>query len=771
MLSEWKAETPTEPAMTSAADGTGGGAGRDTRAESSMKIVELKRNKKKCRKKAGKLRPLVEVSKRGFSPAKGAVKPTRADAKPAQGGANPVQGGASPAQGGASPVQGGASPAQRGANPVQGGASPAQRRANPSQGGTNPAMGRINFAQGGANPTLREANPTLNEANPTQGGTNPAIGRINPAQGGANASRGEGIPARVESFLGQERVNPGGMNKSNKKKAKKKVGKLRPLVEVPKRGVGPAKGGTIPANPIQGGTNPAIGRINPAQGGANPSQGGANPAQRGDNPTLREANPTQGGTNPAIGRINPAQGGANPVQRGDNPTLREANPAIGRINPAQGGANASRGEGIPAKVESFLGQERVSPGGMNKSNKKKAKKKVGKVRPLVEVPKRGVGSAKGGTVPTQEGAKPAPEEAIPTQGGTKPAQGGDFHTNTGVSPAKVEAKPADGEAIFTKGAAKPIHGVAIPTEVETKPVPRGAIPTEVGTKPVPRGAIPTQGGTKPVPRGAVPTQGGTKPVPRGAVPTDVGTKLDKTANVGEKKGNKHSVAKVREKSPLLKRKMVKIPKDRMNLEGNLLEEYLSRVEMRNRRTLYVKVPSSVVVNNIEDLKPLFESAVSTRFPQRRVYGYCYIEYDSQEMAEKMKPVLAEKKILGESYQVDFVGEKSKNYIPPKVLSVYSTELYVDGLPPGTTYEDLRSTFSTAQIIQTRKYLKKGNAYIKYKRKEEAEKVFREQGGLRVKGQEVMVLYVKAYPDGQSADPEAKRRKVDDTAKNKQDLED
>lgn len=62
----------------------------------------------------------------------------------------------------------------------------------------------------------------------------------------------------------------------------------------------------------------------------------------------------------------------------------------------------------------------------------------------------------------------------------------------------------------------------------------------------------------------------------------------------------------------------------MTLEGDLLEEYLKRVEKRNKRTLYVKVPSPVDMNNATILNPLFDDAASTRFPQHKTYVFFVI---------------------------------------------------------------------------------------------------------------------------------------------------
>ncbi|XP_037785262.1 zonadhesin-like [Penaeus monodon] len=614
--------------MTSAVEGKGGG--RDMKSESGMKIGQVKHIKKKCRKKAGKLRPLVQASKR-CSPVKGELKPT-------------------------------------------------------SEGSftKEPAIS----AQGGSIPAQREVASIQKGASLKDEGATPALGGAKPVQGGG--------------ILGHGGPIPGGEIKRNKKKCKKKAGKLRPLVQLPKHKLSPVKGG-----------------IKPASEGAFTKELGI---------STQEATPfVQEGAIPVQRDVAPAQGGA----------IHDNGGAIFAL----GVANLSQGGVIGAKSEAVLGQGGPIPGGI-KRNKKKCKKKVGKVRPLVEVSRRGYGPTESGAIPAQGGAIPAQGGAIPAQGGAIPAQGGTI--------------PTQGRTIATEKRAIPALGGVIPTQ-------RGAIPAQEGAISAKVIAMPTHGE-------AISASVAAKSVQGGAIPSKVGFKPEKKSSVTQK-GKRDSVTQVSGKNLSLKRKKLKNSKDQMTLEGDLLEEYLRRVEKRNERTLYVKVPSPVDINNTKILSPLFDDAASTRFPQHKMYGYCYIEYESQEKAEKMKPILEEIEILGRRCEVDFVGVKSKNYIPPKVLCVYPKELFLDGLPPDTTYEDLRSAFNTAQIIQTKKFLKKGNAYIKYKRKEEAEKVFREQGGLRINGREVMVLYVKACPSEQSTDPEAKRRKGDDTAKRKQDLKD
>ncbi|XP_063608284.1 SUMO-interacting motif-containing protein 1-like [Penaeus indicus] len=677
--------------MTSAVEGKGKG-GRDTKGESGMKIGQVKHNKKKGKKKAGKPRPLVQTSKKGFSPVKGEVKPT-------------------------------------------------------SEGASTKEIAIS--AQGGSIPIQREVTPV-------QKGATPALGGANPAQG---------------AILGQGGPLPGGEIKRNKKKCKKKAGKLRPLVQVPKHKFSPVKGGIKPtsegaftkeldisaqgATPfVQGGAIPVQRDVASALGGAILDHGGAIS-------TLGEANLALEGAIQAKGEAVLGQREAVPAQKRDILNQEGATPAPGGANPAQGGA-------IGAKSEAILGQGGSIPGGEIKRNKKKCKKKVGKVRPLVEVSRRGYDPTQSGAVPAQGGAIPTQGGAIDAQKGTIPSQGEAIVTQKVAIPAKEGVIPAQGGAI-------PVQGGVIPTQGRVIPTQGGVISTQGGAKTKQGGDIPAQSGAISAKVIAKPAQGETisasfaaNSVQGGAIPSKVGIKPKKKANVPQK-GKRDSVTKGKNLSP--KRKMLKTSKDHMTLEGDLLEEYLRRVEKRNQRTLYVKVPSAVDINDAKILKPLFNDAASMRFPRHKMYGYCYIEYESQKKAEKMKPILEEIEILGRRCEVDFVGAKSKNYIPPKVICVYPKELFLDGLPSGTTYEDLRSTFCTAQIIQTKKFLKKGNAYIMYKRKEEAEKVFREQGGLRVNGREVMVLYVKASPSEQSTDPEAKRRKVDDTAKRKQDLKD
>ncbi|XP_027230666.2 zonadhesin [Penaeus vannamei] len=698
--------------MTSTSEGNGKGGERDIKGESGMKISLVKPKKKKCKKKAGKLRPLVQVPKNRFSPVKGGIKPTSEGAF-------------------------------------------TKELAISSQGATR-------LVQGGAIPVQREVAPAQKGAI----FNNERDILANSAQGGA-------IGVKCEASISQGGPIQGNEIKRNKKKCKKKAGKLRPLVQVPKNRISPIKGGIKPTSggafvkelvcSAHGGAIPGQREVTPVLGGAILDHGGAIPAQRKANLAQSEVTPAQGGPIPVQREVVAAQKGLILNHEG-------AMTALGGTNPAQGGA-------IGAKSEATLVQGGPVPGGMIKRNKKKCKKKVGKVRPLVDLSRKGYGPtqseaipAQGGAIDTQKGAILAQGGVIDTQKGAILAQGGAIDTQKGAILAQRGATSVQGAAIATQEGAIPAQGGDIPTQGGDT-TQKGAILVKGGVLPIQGEAIPAKVIAKPTQEDAISASVAAKSAQGGVIPSKGGIKHEKKANLKQKKGKRDSVNKVMGKNLSLKRKMLKIPRDHMTLEGDLLEEYLKRVEKRNQRTLYVKVPSQVDMNNATILNPLFDDAASTRFPQHKTYGYCYIQYESQEKAEKMKPILEEMEILGGRCEVDFVGEKSKNYFPPKVVCVYPKELFLDGLPPGTTYEDLRSTFSTAQIIHTKKFLKKGNAYIKYKRKEEAEKVFREQGGLKVSGREVMVLYVKAGPREQSTDPEAKRRKIDDTTKRKQDIED
>ncbi|KAK8734682.1 hypothetical protein OTU49_005931, partial [Cherax quadricarinatus] len=187
----------------------------------------------------------------------------------------------------------------------------------------------------------------------------------------------------------------------------------------------------------------------------------------------------------------------------------------------------------------------------------------------------------------------------------------------------------------------------------------------------------------------------------------------------------------------------------MQLGDGLQAEHEVRASSRDLRTLYVRFPKSLKVSKGTEVKELVKEAIDVRLPRCSSINFCshcFLEFESEEMTDRMKEKISKMKVGDESFYVDYVGKKSTYCRERQPGPVNPLKLYIGRVPMTTTRDDLRKAFRTAAQIDYRrkkKNLRTRFALITYGSQEEALKVFNSSKNLKINGEEVTVMFAKA----------------------------
>lgn len=188
--------------------------------------------------------------------------------------------------------------------------------------------------------------------------------------------------------------------------------------------------------------------------------------------------------------------------------------------------------------------------------------------------------------------------------------------------------------------------------------------------------------------------------------------------------------------------------EEMNISEELRAEHDGRESSIDLRTLFVRFPKSLRVTSGEQVLNLVKEAVDVRLPRScnpNYYSHCLLEFESEDMTERMKEKISKMKVQEHSYYVDYVGKKSDFCSSRVPKPMNPCKLYVGGVHMETTRLDLKNVFPTAMAIEYGKKQKNGTtrfAFITYKKEEDALKVFESSKNLKINGKEVTVMFAK-----------------------------
>lgn len=178
---------------------------------------------------------------------------------------------------------------------------------------------------------------------------------------------------------------------------------------------------------------------------------------------------------------------------------------------------------------------------------------------------------------------------------------------------------------------------------------------------------------------------------------------------------------------------------------------------RDKNTLFVKnLPGNCTVKHMKALtSDVKQVRLRTTFAvidgKRTRIGFGYLEYASEAAAEKNYKILENAVIKGKRITVDYVGPKSSFYSNKLKTELCEKDidplrLYIRGLPTNATDDDLRILFpeATEFVLPKRKRDKKlfGYGFVGFATAELAQKYHDNSKDLKLKGNELNVLYAK-----------------------------
>ncbi|VDN92765.1 unnamed protein product [Brugia pahangi] len=201
------------------------------------------------------------------------------------------------------------------------------------------------------------------------------------------------------------------------------------------------------------------------------------------------------------------------------------------------------------------------------------------------------------------------------------------------------------------------------------------------------------------------------------------------ANKDEMKGVKRKC----EDEPLLK------PED----AKEVIKEEQKRRDERDKKSLFVRgLPKDV---KLGQLKALHNDILYVRHMPHR--NFAWLIFASEKLCEKAYEDISKQTVEGRTLTVDFCGSKAKTR-PQKdksQLPINPLELFVGGLPPSTSKDQMKVIFRQATNISFPKQARNKNklyCFVQFGDEKEARAAFEKGKTLKISGVPVDVLYAR-----------------------------
>nr|CRZ22461.1 Bm4893 [Brugia malayi] len=201
------------------------------------------------------------------------------------------------------------------------------------------------------------------------------------------------------------------------------------------------------------------------------------------------------------------------------------------------------------------------------------------------------------------------------------------------------------------------------------------------------------------------------------------------ANKDEMKGVKRKY----EDEPLLK------PED----AKEVIKEEQKRRDERDKKSLFVRgLPKDV---KLGQLKALHNDILYVRHMPHR--NFAWLIFASEKLCEKAYEDISKQTVEGRTLTVDFCGSKAKTR-PQKdksQLPINPLELFVGGLPPSTSKDQMKVIFRQATNISFPKQARNKNklyCFVQFGDEKEARAAFEKGKTLKISGVPVDVLYAR-----------------------------
>ncbi|EPB78340.1 hypothetical protein ANCCEY_02570 [Ancylostoma ceylanicum] len=214
---------------------------------------------------------------------------------------------------------------------------------------------------------------------------------------------------------------------------------------------------------------------------------------------------------------------------------------------------------------------------------------------------------------------------------------------------------------------------------------------------------------------------------------------------------KENAAQPKKVDSLAATKKIDGVKSKLDQSAVVDEENKRRLE-RDERSLFIKgFPKNTKTKDLEALHADIESV-----RHRKGTSFAWFVFRTEASCKKAHSMLSAAKIDGKPLFVDFCGSKSAKAgtVQKEQKPINPLELYINGLPPMVTKDDIKNVFRAAvsiHIPNARPHELK-RAFIMFSSEEDAKSAFDKGKGLKLAGRSVEVFYARIRPDTLQSSP-------------------
>ncbi|CAL4059587.1 unnamed protein product [Meganyctiphanes norvegica] len=143
---------------------------------------------------------------------------------------------------------------------------------------------------------------------------------------------------------------------------------------------------------------------------------------------------------------------------------------------------------------------------------------------------------------------------------------------------------------------------------------------------------------------------------------------------------------------------MKITVDTVPCPKDIQTQMWNRQLDKNECTLFVRFGKETGAKDRKTLVKMFSDKVKEIRPHKRYKNLNFVEFESREKLEEMKPQMEEMQTAGEKAFVDYMGAKGKIHMQNEEIKINPKKLYMSGFPIGTTPLQVQSLFEKCSKV-------------------------------------------------------------------------
>ncbi|KHJ93544.1 hypothetical protein OESDEN_06544 [Oesophagostomum dentatum] len=194
-------------------------------------------------------------------------------------------------------------------------------------------------------------------------------------------------------------------------------------------------------------------------------------------------------------------------------------------------------------------------------------------------------------------------------------------------------------------------------------------------------------------------------------------------------------------------------------ENAVLDEENKRRQERDERSLFIKgFPKNTKTKDLEALHADIETV-----RHRKGSSFAWLVFRNEAACKKAHDTLSSTKVGGKSLFVDYCGSKSAKAgtVHKETKPINPLELYINGLPPMVSKDDLKNVFRAAVsiTIPSAMHHEMKRAFILFSSEDDAKSAFEKGRGLKLGGRSVEVFYARVRQSAPENNPSKPAQKV------------